>query len=130
RAAANRRRSRAGPGGERGAEPDSVARGEERRRPAAGDREQEPRRPGGRLGRRHRQRRCASDDEQDFSEHGANLGDVPVAMRLAVAAAASVALLAALPAWSAPRPRPAALIAQGLARAELAPSDKARYAAV
>jgi hypothetical protein len=52
-------------------------------------------------------------------------------MRLAVAvAAASVALVAALPAGSAQRPRPAALIVQGLARADLAPGDKARYAAV
>ena len=52
-------------------------------------------------------------------------------MRLAaLAASASVALLAALPAGSAPRPRPAALIAKGLAQAELSPTDRARYAAV
>jgi hypothetical protein len=51
-------------------------------------------------------------------------------MRFAVAAAATVALLAALPAGSAPRPRPAALVAKGLARADLAPAEKERYRAV
>jgi D-glucuronyl C5-epimerase C-terminus len=60
----------------------------------------------------------------------ANLGDAPVAMRLAVAAAAAVALLAALPAGSAPRPRPAALIAKGLARSNLSAGERARYGAV
>ncbi len=51
-------------------------------------------------------------------------------MRPLLAAAAAVALLAALPAAAAPRPRPAALIAKGLARADLAASEKAQYAAV
>ena len=51
-------------------------------------------------------------------------------MRLLLAAAATVALLAALPAGSAPRPKPAALIAKGIARADLAPEEKAQYRAI
>jgi hypothetical protein len=50
-------------------------------------------------------------------------------MRIAVAAAASVALLAALPAGSAPRPQPAALIAKGIARAQLSADEQAQYRA-
>ncbi len=61
---------------------------------------------------------------------GANLGDAPVAMRLVFAAAAAVALLAALPAGSAPRPTPAALVAKGIERAPLSVAEKARYEAV
>src|SRR4051812_39123386 len=51
-------------------------------------------------------------------------------MRLVVAAAATVALLAALPAGSAPRPPSAALIAKGIGRAHLSPAEKAQYRAV
>jgi hypothetical protein len=62
---------------------------------------------------------------------GATLGIAPVdAMRSALAAAAAVALLAALPAGSASRPKPAALIAKGLARADLSPAEKSQYGAV
>src|SRR5690348_7045727 len=48
-------------------------------------------------------------------------------MRLAFAAAAAVALLAALPAGSATRPTPAARIAKGIARAQLTADEKAQY---
>ncbi len=51
-------------------------------------------------------------------------------MRLVSAAAAAVALLAVLPAGSAVRPTPAALIANGIARADLTPAEKAEYRAV
>jgi hypothetical protein len=62
---------------------------------------------------------------------GATLGVAPVdAMRLVLAAAAAVALLAAPPAGSAPRPKPAALIAKGIARADLTTTEKAHYGAV
>jgi hypothetical protein len=51
-------------------------------------------------------------------------------MRLVFAAAVVLALLAALPAGSAVRPTPAALIAKGIARADLAPAEKAEYRSV
>ena len=51
-------------------------------------------------------------------------------MRLVSAAAAAVALLAVLPAGAAVRPTPAALIANGIARADLTPAEKAEYRAV
>lgn len=51
-------------------------------------------------------------------------------MRFAVAAAAAVALLAVLPAGSAVRPPPAALIAKGIARADLTAAEKADYLGV
>jgi hypothetical protein len=51
-------------------------------------------------------------------------------MRLVFAAAAVLALLAALPAGSAVRPAPAALIAKGIARADLKPTEKAEYRSV
>jgi hypothetical protein len=51
-------------------------------------------------------------------------------MRSALAAAFAAALLAALPAGSAVRPAPAGLIAKGIARAELDPTEKALYRAV
>jgi hypothetical protein len=58
------------------------------------------------------------------------LTEAPVAMRLVFAAAAAVALLAVLPAGSAVRPTASALIAQGIARADLTPTEKAQYRAV
>jgi hypothetical protein len=58
------------------------------------------------------------------------LTEAPVAMRLVFAAAAAAALLAVLPAGSAVRPTPAALIAKGIARADLTPTEKAEYYAV
>jgi len=58
------------------------------------------------------------------------LTEAPVAMRLVFAAAAAVALLAVLPAGSAVRPTAAALIAKGIARSDLSPSEKAEYGAV
>ncbi len=51
-------------------------------------------------------------------------------MRLFLAASVAVALLAALPAGSATRPKPAALIAKGIARSQLTPSEKTQYLAV
>jgi len=51
-------------------------------------------------------------------------------MRLVVAASATVALLAVSPAGSATRPAPPALIAKGIARADLTPTEKADYTAV
>jgi hypothetical protein len=51
-------------------------------------------------------------------------------MRPVFAAAAAVALIAVLPAGSALRPTPAALIAKGIARADLTPAEKAQYRAV
>lgn len=51
-------------------------------------------------------------------------------MRIVIAAAVAVALIAALPAGSATRPKPAALIARGIARADLTPTEKTRYLAV
>ena len=51
-------------------------------------------------------------------------------MRLVFVASATVALLAVSVAGSAVRPSPAALIAKGIARADLTPSEKAEYAVV
>jgi D-glucuronyl C5-epimerase C-terminus len=51
-------------------------------------------------------------------------------MRPVFAAAAVLALLAVSPAGSAVRPAPAALIANGIARADLSPTEKAEYRAV
>jgi hypothetical protein len=51
-------------------------------------------------------------------------------MRLVVAAAAAAALLAALPAGSATRPKPAALIVKGIARAPLTAGEQARFRGV
>jgi D-glucuronyl C5-epimerase C-terminus len=51
-------------------------------------------------------------------------------MRPVFAAAAVLALLAVSPAGSAVRPTPAALIAKGIARADLSPAEKAEYRAV
>src|SRR5205823_254592 len=65
-----------------------------------------------------------------FPRMEANLGDAPVAMRLVFAASVAAALLAALPAGSATRPAPAALIAKGIARAQLSADEKAQYRAV
>ena len=51
-------------------------------------------------------------------------------MRLVFVASATVALLAVSVAGSAVRPSPAALIAKGIARADLTPLEKAEYAVV
>src|SRR3954451_211734 len=51
-------------------------------------------------------------------------------MRLVVAASATVALLAVSAAGSAVRPTPAALIARGIARSDLAPEQQAEYLGV
>jgi hypothetical protein len=51
-------------------------------------------------------------------------------MRIVFVASATVALLAVSPAGSATRPAPPALIAKGIARADLTPTEKADYTAV